>query len=144
MAVAPLLFVMRTATDAKGNPIPAWKAFWSLFGASNQLLAALALMGITVWLVHRFRARWIWFVTGVPAAFMYVVSVWALAELVRIKFVVNRMWADPVPWVALVLITLAGVMLIEAVTVLNRTLRGSAKPPSGVGPATSNVVPTTA
>ncbi len=27
-----------------------WKFFWTLFGTSNQLLAALSLMGITVWL----------------------------------------------------------------------------------------------
>ena len=36
--------------DAAGNPVPAWRTFWSLFGASNQLLAALTLLGITVWL----------------------------------------------------------------------------------------------
>ncbi|MGA9524344.1 MAG: carbon starvation CstA family protein [Myxococcaceae bacterium] len=27
-----------------------WRVFWTLFGTSNQLLAALSLMGITVWL----------------------------------------------------------------------------------------------
>lgn len=129
MAVAPLLFVMRTATDAKGNPIPAWRAFWSLFGASNQLLAALALLGITVWLVHKYRARWIWFVTGIPTAFMYAVSVWSLADIIRVKFGVNRLWTDPVPWVAMILIGLAAVMLVEAILLLNRTLRRSAQPP---------------
>ncbi len=38
-AAVPLAFVMRTTLDAKGNVIPAWKVFWNLFGASNQLLA---------------------------------------------------------------------------------------------------------
>src|SRR5690606_29653426 len=49
-AGVPLFFVMRTVVDAQGNPIPAWRTFWFLFGASNQLLAALTLLGVTVWL----------------------------------------------------------------------------------------------
>ncbi len=31
-----------------------WQKFWTLFGASNQLLAALTLLSITVWL-HQAR-----------------------------------------------------------------------------------------
>lgn len=38
----PLVLVMQTTRDAAGNVIPAWRAFWALFGASNQLLVALA------------------------------------------------------------------------------------------------------
>jgi carbon starvation protein len=123
MAATPLLFVMRTATDGKGNVIPAWKAFWTLFGASNQLLAALTLLAITVWLVHRYRARWIWFVMGVPTVFMYVMSVWALGLILRAKLVLVRWWSDPVPWVATVLIVLAALMLVEAIIVIVRTLK---------------------
>jgi len=143
MAAAPLLFVMRTATDAKGNPIPAWKAFWSLFGASNQLLAALALMGITVWLIRKYRAKWVWLVTGIPTVFMYVMSVWGLFELVRIKLVMNRSWPDPVPWVAIILIVLAAVMLIEAVAILKAILHGGACPPSGSEPTPEATTTTT-
>ena len=40
-AGVPIFFVMRQSLDGKGNAIPVWKTFWSLFGASNQLLAAL-------------------------------------------------------------------------------------------------------
>ena len=49
-AGVPLLLVLRTSVDAAGKPIPAWRTFWFLFGASNQLLAALTLLGVTVWL----------------------------------------------------------------------------------------------
>jgi carbon starvation protein len=132
MAATPLLFVMRTATDAKGNPIPAWKAFWSLFGASNQLLAALTLLGIAVWLVYCYRAKWIWFVVGAPTAFMYAMSVWALGGILQAKLAKPAWWTDPVPWVAAVLIVLAILMLVEAIVVLVRVGR------NGVGkPATA-------
>ncbi len=125
MAATPLLFVMRTATDGKGNPIPVWKAFWSLFGASNQLLAALTLLAITVWLVHRYHARWIWLVMGVPTVFMYVMSVWALIMILGAKLARAGWWSDPVVWVALILILLALLMLVEAMAVLCRMKRGS-------------------
>jgi carbon starvation protein len=128
MAAMPLLFVMRVATDSKGNVIPVWKAFWNLFGASNQLLAALTLLGITVWLVHRYRARWIWLVMGVPTAFMYVMSVWALGLILRAKLAMATWWSDPVPWVAAILIVLSVLMLMEAVNVLVRAWRF---PPAG-------------
>jgi carbon starvation protein len=129
MAATPLLFVMRTATDAKGNPIPAWKAFWTLFGASNQLLAALTLLGIAVWLVHCYRAKWIWFVVGVPTAFMYVMSVWALGGILQMKLARPAWWTDPVPWVAGVLVVLAVLMLAEAVGVLVRVTRNGVRKP---------------
>ncbi|HMN97652.1 MAG TPA: carbon starvation CstA family protein [Phycisphaerales bacterium] len=56
-AALPLLFIFTTPTDAEGNPVPAWRLFWPLFGASNQLLAALALAGVTVWLWRTRHAR---------------------------------------------------------------------------------------
>ena len=135
MAAVPLLFVMRTATDAKGNAIPAWKAFWTLFGASNQLLAALTLLGSPSGSCGRYRARWIWFVTGLPTVFMYVMSVWALAMILRAKLALAGWWRDPVPWVAAILIVLAGLMLIEAVTVLSRMWILHPAPAAGVAVA---------
>jgi len=130
MTAVPLLFVMRTVTDSQGNAIPVWKAFWTLFGASNQLLAALTLLGITVWLVHRYRARWIWFVMGVPTVFMYVMSVWALGMILRAKLAMAGWWSDPVPWVAAILIVLAAMMLNEGIIVLIRTLTNGVQEPA--------------
>jgi carbon starvation protein len=131
MAAVPLLFVMRTTRDAKGNVIPAWKAFWTLFGASNQLLAALTLLGVTVWLVRTRRAWWVWLVTGLPTAFMYVMSVWALAAIVLMKMAAPGGVADPIPWAAAILIGLAALMLVEAATVLAKPKR----PPPDAGSA---------
>lgn len=121
-AAIPVFFIFNTQVDAQGNPQPAWKVFWNLFGASNQLLAALALIGITVWLWRTYRARWVWPVLGVPTVFMYVMSTWALMRFVREGFVNQDtgalvMPSNPVPWVALVLMALAALLLLEAVLV---------------------------
>jgi len=116
-AGAPLCFVMLSASDAAGKPIPAWKVFWNLFGASNQLLAALTLLAVTVWQVRAGR-RWAWAVTGLPAAFMSITSVWALVGFVLQGFLPAckglTLPTAPVPWAALVLIALALVLLAEA------------------------------
>jgi carbon starvation protein len=113
-AAVPVFFVMRTTLDANGKVIPVWQTFWALFGASNQLLAALTLLGITVWLWRTQRARWVWLVTGLPTVWMYVMSVWALVGLIRRSFA-GGMSGDPVPWVGIVLVGLAVLMLVEAV-----------------------------
>jgi carbon starvation protein len=79
-ALAPLVFLLRPTVYLDGKPVRIWQAFWPLFGASNQLLAALTLLSVTVWLWRTRRATWVWFVTGIPTVWMYVVSVWALAS----------------------------------------------------------------
>jgi len=55
-----------------------WLKFWTLFGASNQLLAALSLLVITVWL-HQARRR-ISF-TLIPMLFVLIITVWSLIKL---------------------------------------------------------------
>jgi carbon starvation protein len=49
-----------------------WVYLWQLFGAANQLLAALSLLLVTIWLVSaRRNALW----TGIPMVFMYVTTI---------------------------------------------------------------------
>ncbi|HOX37632.1 MAG TPA: carbon starvation CstA family protein [Candidatus Brocadiia bacterium] len=116
MSGAPMLFVARTAVDAKtGVEIPAWKTFWDLFGASNQLLAALALMTVTVWLFRSNRGKWIWPALGLPTAIMYIMSTWALATWAISGFTVAGGLSKPTTWVALLLLGLAAWMLVEAI-----------------------------
>jgi len=133
-ALIPLFFVTRTMLGPDGKPIPLWRVFWSLFGASNQLLAALALIGVTVWLWRTTRAWWVWLVTGIPTLFMYVMSAWALTIFIRKGFrdpdAGFRWPADPVPWVALLLLGLAAMVALEAILVLSRTL---GRPPASGG-----------
>ncbi len=119
-AGVPIFFVMRQTLDAKGNAVPVWKTFWSLFGASNQLLAALTLLGVTVWLWKTRKAIWVFVVTGIPAVFMYVMSFWALASIVRSKFAEGPGYDPTVAGIAVVLLLLGGLMLCEGIAALIR------------------------
>ncbi|HET6891424.1 MAG TPA: carbon starvation CstA family protein [Pyrinomonadaceae bacterium] len=60
-------------------PPNSWAKFWTLFGASNQLLAALTLLAITVWL---YQARQRIAFTLLPMTFVLVITLWALITLV--------------------------------------------------------------
>lgn len=125
-AAVPLFFVMRQTLDANGIPVPVWKTFWSLFGASNQLLAALTLLGVTVWLWKTRQEIWVFFVTGIPAVFMYVMSSWALVSIVKNKLIVNGAVStvnatDPVVWIGVVLLVLAALLLLEGLAAIFRT-----------------------
>jgi carbon starvation protein len=53
--------------------------FWTLFGASNQLLAALTLLSITAWL---YKARRRIAFTLIPMLFVLTITLWALASMV--------------------------------------------------------------
>jgi carbon starvation protein len=53
--------------------------FWTLFGASNQLLAALTLLSITYWL---YQARKRIAFTLIPMLFVLVITFWALGLMV--------------------------------------------------------------
>lgn len=56
-----------------------WTEFWTLFGASNQLLAALTLLSITAWL---YKARKRIAFTLLPMLFVLTITLWALGTLV--------------------------------------------------------------
>jgi carbon starvation protein len=147
-AGVPLFFVMDKTLDASGKVIPAYMTFWSLFGASNQLLAALTLLGVTVWLWRTRRAMWVWFVTGIPTVFMYVMSNWALVSIIKANlgsdWLLSKLTAtplesmkfNPVLWVAVVLVGLAALMLVEAVLVFVRLQPPTALEPEPVGQPT--------
>ncbi|MDP2268372.1 MAG: carbon starvation CstA 5TM domain-containing protein, partial [Deltaproteobacteria bacterium] len=115
-AGVPALFVTRIIVGPDGAPIPAWKICWNLFGSSNQLLAALTLLGVTVWLMRTRKARWTWVVTAVPMVFMYTMSVWSLLLIVGpwlLSFGQGFRF-DMVAFVALILVVLAVLLLLEA------------------------------
>ncbi len=64
-----------------------WLDFWSLFGASNQLLAALTLLSITAWL---YQARKRIAFTLLPMLFVLVITLWALGALVYGNFAASN------------------------------------------------------
>jgi carbon starvation protein len=75
----PVAFALTPLRDSQGQLVPSWKAIWPVFGATNQLLAALALIVVTVWLGHIGKPRWF---TGIPGVIVLAISLVALAQLV--------------------------------------------------------------
>lgn len=64
-----------------------WQKFWTLFGASNQLLAALTLLSVTVWL-HQARKRIAF--TLVPMIFVLTITLWALGKLTYLNLLATK------------------------------------------------------
>ncbi len=79
ITLLPALVVFVRLPDAAGNLIPAWKAIWPAFGATNQLLASLALLVVFSWLRHSgHKAYYIL----LPMIFMFVTTLTALVQLI--------------------------------------------------------------
>jgi len=109
----PAISVSWTVRDAAGGLVPAWKVFWTLFGTSNQLLAALTLATITVWLKRLQRP---WLITALPAAFMFVMTFWSLLLTVRpwmAALLSGHVLFDWIALIALILMILALLLLAE-------------------------------
>ena len=64
-----------------------WKSIWPLFGSANQLLAALTLIAVTVWL-HR-AGKKTWF-TVIPAVVMIATTIAALGYKLVTDYVPNQ------------------------------------------------------
>lgn len=101
----------------------AYQAYWTLFGTSNQLLASLTLIGVSVWLVRQGKRCWY---TLLPA--MFVLSITLVALLIQIwagaRDAARMAWQtaagdlNPVivnAGVACALLALAVVFIVEAV-----------------------------
>jgi carbon starvation protein len=107
--------------------IVAWLAFsnsygviWPIFGAANQLLAALTLVAATAWLLQ--KAKKAWFV-AIPALFMATTTIVSLILLFQ-RYVTGGKWTLTV--VDALLIAMAAgvvVMTIRRISQLNREIR---------------------
>lgn len=97
--VATLIAVLAAGALALSGSV--WQ-IWPVFGASNQLLAALTLLVVTLVLVRRKVNFWI---ALVPMVFMSVITVWALVQLL-----VRNLGAKGQP----VLVAATGVLLALA------------------------------
>jgi carbon starvation protein len=111
-AGVPVFFIFQTMIDAKGKQVPAWKIFWGTFGASNQLLAALSLIGVTIWLLNSRKGSKVWIVAFVPAFVMFAMANWALVLDVYNGWFLGK-GHPSVPYVSVVLIALSVLVAIE-------------------------------
>ena len=75
----PAFVVFREVPGAGGAMMPAWKAIWPAFGATNQLMGAMALLMVHGWLRRQGKKAWFVFL---PMLFMFATTLLALAQIV--------------------------------------------------------------
>ena len=118
--------------DPSGKPIAIWSLFWKTFGSSNQLLAALALVGVTVWLQRTSAHPKAWLATFIPSVFMCIMSIWALISTFLSYTFVNGAFTIPVgtnmvvPGLCLLYLVLAIWVIIECAPTIVRHARWTA------------------
>jgi len=93
-------FLVLTLTNA-------YLKIWPIFGAANQLLAALTLIAVTAWLAH--KAKKFWF-TALPAAFMVITTLTALLFLLM-RYVNLKSWTLLTTDIILLLLALGVVVM---------------------------------
>ncbi len=75
----PALLTRMTLHLPDGTPAAAWRVIWPIFGATNQLLGALAMLVVAIWLRNEGRRHAF---IALPMLFMFVVTMVALGQLV--------------------------------------------------------------
>lgn len=79
----PAYVVFQQIPGPGGTLMPAWKAIWPAFGATNQLMGALALLMVHGWLRRQGKSAWFVFL---PMVFMFVTTLLALGQIVWRNF----------------------------------------------------------
>jgi carbon starvation protein len=87
-------------------------SIWPVFGSANQLLAALALLALTVWVANLKKG---YLFVMIPMIFMFAVTLTALGMLVYQNFVINNYTLSII---SILLFTLAVLLGIKAYKVL--------------------------
>ena len=95
------------------SPEGSWVRFWTLFGSANQLLAALTLLTVSMWL-HHSRKRIAF--TLLPMLFVLAITSWSLVKLSLANFATANGFDTALinGVLALMLILLAGYLILAA------------------------------
>lgn len=126
ISIAPPLLLVLVSGEG------AYQLFWTVFGTSNQLLAALTLLGVTVWLKRSNRAAWF---AVLPMLFVMTMTIWSLLILIHSPFQqaanrglsLNALAINGL--VSLALLLLAAVLIIEALRSISRPAPQAAEVP---------------
>jgi len=100
----------------KINGKPAGIALWQLFGTTNQLLAGLALLAVTLYLLQRGKP---WYYTGLPMIFILIFTIKAMITNIRI-FMEKTEW--PLFFTGIILLFLALWLIWEAILSVKKFL----------------------
>ena len=114
-----LVYVKTTGPD--GNPVPAWAVIWPVFGASNQLVAALAILGIAMWIIRGLKKKATFLL--IPFWFMLATSMAGL--VIEIKSTLTSAHPNYIlAGISALLLVLALLMTKEGLAALNKEKKG--------------------
>jgi carbon starvation protein len=100
-----------------------WQVIWPIFGSANQLLAALALLAVSVWLARQGKRA---LFTRLPMYFMFAVTLTALITFAYRNLADGKIFMG---FLSILLFTLAVVLAMLAY----RSLRNGPSTPSDAG-----------
>jgi carbon starvation protein len=86
----------------------AFLVIWPIFGSANQLLAALALIAVSVWLVKRNKNVWF---TVLPAIFMMLTTLYSLVVLLFKNYLPKKNYMLSVVDVLLIILSIGVIIL---------------------------------
>ena len=94
-----------------------YSKIWPLFGAANQLLAALGLLAVCAWLGSIGRNNKMFYI---PMCFMLVVTISSLIQTILAKFKAGDTWSYIQGGIAVVLVVLAIILAVTALQTLSK------------------------
>ena len=91
-------------------------SLWPIFGASNQLMSALTLLVISLWLLSK-NVNWL--VAFIPMVFMLIMSLWGVSQ------VISQQWNSNGVLVGLgfVLVVMACMLVALGLSVIVHTVK---------------------
>jgi carbon starvation protein len=87
---------------------------WPIFGTTNQMLAAMALLAISTWLARSGRKTWM---TMIPMVFMFAVTLTALVFSIR-NFFLGKLWI--LFGLGIGMLILAVILILETISVMGK------------------------
>ncbi|MDI6850703.1 MAG: carbon starvation protein A [bacterium] len=114
--ILPILLLNMKLRDFSGNVVPVWKVIWPIFGTTNQLLAALVLLIIYVWVKRENFKHSLAII--LPMIFMLAMTLTALAYTLVIKMTHGQY--DVITITALILFALAIFVVVESVSAIRK------------------------
>ena len=114
----PAVMVSLPPVFLDGKPVPSWKVFWNIFGTSNQLLAALSLLVVSIWLFRIGKRIWL---TMPPAVFMLIMTFWSFGFM-SVDYV-HKLTAGKAETLHHVQFAVVLILLVIAIAICNETIR---------------------
>ena len=122
----PFVATLITVVLGIGLGLGGYSTIWPLFGAANQLLAALALLAVCAWLGNIGKNNKMFYI---PMIFMLIVTLTSLVQTALAKWnVISASGASTAPVVQLVLAVVLFVLAIVLAIEACQTIFGGKKP----------------